>query len=276
MAVAADNLFPDYIPRDEERAIVTAVERVRATGNSEAVLLYGPGGVGKTYLVRELPYRQATGEAVAWLRPIDLDDHAYWQLPALQENVARQLDPDGEYFSRYTDYARPLSATEFVTAEVLASRISNARRIFLECYAEYVKSTGKTVVMVFDTVEAVRGMALLIMLTQWMKSLPGTLFILSGRPAPNGGRARADDPIRVGLVDPHRPMPVTPVQLGEFSRQAAEQYLAQSRVAAGLSSGERAKVILLTRGHPLWLALAVSYLDGNKLPREAADPLALI
>jgi hypothetical protein len=47
MAVAVDNLFPDYIPRDEEeREIVAAVGRVRGSGNSEAVLLYGPGGVG--------------------------------------------------------------------------------------------------------------------------------------------------------------------------------------------------------------------------------------
>ena len=60
MAVAANNLFPDYIPREEERQIVAAVGRVRGSGNSEAVLLYGPGGVGKTWLVRELPERQAT------------------------------------------------------------------------------------------------------------------------------------------------------------------------------------------------------------------------
>ena len=95
MAVAVDNLFPDYIPRDEEeREIVAAVGRVRGSGNSEAVLLYGPGGVGKTWLERELPARQATADAVTWLHPIDLDDHAYWQLPALQDNVAGQLDPE--------------------------------------------------------------------------------------------------------------------------------------------------------------------------------------
>ena len=97
MAVAVDNLFPDYIPRDEEeREIVAAAGRVHGSGNSEAVLLYGPGGVGKTWLVRELPARQSTADAVTWLHPIDLDDHAYWQLPALQDNVAGQLDPRDE------------------------------------------------------------------------------------------------------------------------------------------------------------------------------------
>jgi tetratricopeptide (TPR) repeat protein len=277
MAVAADNLFPDYIPRDEERAIVTAVDHVRGTGNSEAVLLYGLGGVGKTWLVRELPARQATADTVAWLHPIDLDDHAHWQLPALQDNVAGQLDPRDEYFSRYTECARPLSATaEFITTEAQASRLGNARRIFLECYAEYVSATGKTVVIAFDTVEAVRGNPLLTMLIQWMKSLPGTLFILSGRPMPNGARTRTDDPIRAGLADRHRPMPVATVELGEFTQEAAEQYLAESRAGAGLDVAERAKIILLTRGHPLWLALAVAHLDDNGLPREASVPLAVV
>jgi tetratricopeptide (TPR) repeat protein len=277
MAVAADNLFPDYIPRDEELEIVAAVGRVRGSGNSEAALLYGPGGVGKTWLVRELPARQATADAVTWLHPIDLDDHAYWQLPALQDNVAGQLDPRDEYFSRYTEYARPLSAAaEFITAEVQASRIGNARRIFFECYADYVTATGTTVVMIFDTVEAVRGNPLLTMITQWMKSLPSTLFILSGRPMPNDGRPRIDEPIRAGLTDSHRPMPVVTVELGEFSRPAAEQYLTESRATAGLDAVERTKIILLTRGHPLWMALAVAELDDHGLPREADVPLDVV
>jgi tetratricopeptide (TPR) repeat protein len=277
MAVAADNLFPDYIPRDEERAIVAAVDHVRDTGNSEALLLYGLGGVGKTWLVRELPARQATADAVTWLHPIDLDDHAYWQLPALQDNVAGQLDPRDVYFGPYTKYARPLSATdEFVTTEAQASRLGNARRIFLECYANYVTATGKTVVMAFDTVEAVRGNPLLTILTQWMKSLPGTLFILSGRPMPNGGGTRTEDPIRAGLTDPHRPMRVATIELGEFTHEAAEQYLAESRAGTGLDATERSKIILLTRGHPLWLALAVAHLDNNGLPEEAAAPLTVV
>ena len=39
-------------------------------------------------------------------------------------------------------------------------------------------------------------------------------------------------------------MPVVTVELGEFSRQAAEQYLTESRATAGLDAGERTKIIL--------------------------------
>ena len=47
--------------------------------------------------------------------------------------------------------------------------------------------------MTFDTVEAMRGIYLLYTLTQWMKSLPGTLFILSGRPMVAAGGPAGPD-----------------------------------------------------------------------------------
>ena len=278
MAVAANNLFPDYIPRDEEQVIATAVERVRTTGNSEAVLLFGPGGVGKTRLVRELPERLAAIDGVVCLSPVDLDDQEYWLLTNLQANVASQLDPAGEYFGRYSAYLSQslASARERVTQETAVSRLSHVRQIFLDCYGNYVRSTGKTIVLISDTVEAIRGMSILVTAAQWMKSLPGTLFVMSGRPMPDNGQGTTVDPIEEELAYQRRPMPVTKVPLGVFSRPMAERYLMESRVATGLSKEERAKVILLTRGHPLWLALAVSYLDGSRLPEEADAALAAI
>ena len=264
-----DDLFPRYVPRNEAREILAALERVRQTGNKQAVLLYGNGGVGKTVLLRVLAEQRAADQAVAWLRPIDLDDQEFWLLATLQQHVAEQLDPDGTYFGRYRDcLARPTLPGERVTEELAFSRLAYGRRVFLDCYGEYVRETGKTVVMAFDTVEAVRGVPLLITLTQWMKSLPATLFILAGRPVPDGDVAAAD-PIAAELTDPHRPLPVTQIVLGEFSRAAAEEYLAASRITAGLTDQERTNIVLLTRGHPLWLTLAVSYLDEYGIPREA-------
>ena len=276
--MAEDDLFPPYILRDEEQDILAVIRHVQKDRKSQAVLLYGPGGVGKTRLVRALADRQARTDAVTWLRPVDLDDQEYWLLTNLQASVARQLDPDSTYFRPFTEYlSRPLaSAREHVTADTVISRIGYGRRIFLDCYHDYVRGRDTTVVMVFDTAEVIRGMTLLVALTQWMKSLPATAFIVSGRPMPDGAGGRQDDPIEEELADPHRPMPVTKVPLGEFSRPAAERYLAESRVAQGLTNQEKAKIVLLTRGHPLWLALAVSYLDVSGLPEEATVSLPTI
>jgi tetratricopeptide (TPR) repeat protein len=268
--------YPAYIRRDEEDEILAVVRHVLESEVSRAVLLYGEGGVGKTWLVRALA-RQSAALPVTWLPPIDMDDPEYWLLTNLQASVAKQLDPDGEYFREYTEeYAKPPEPDrEIVTAEAVVSHIGHVRQLFLSCYRDYVRGTGKPVVMVFDTIEAIRGMSLLITLTrEWMASLPRTLFILAGRPVPGGDRA--GDPIYEQLMDTHEPMPVTTVRLREFSQATAAEYLSRSAVAVGVTDKDRTKLILLTGGHPLWLALTVSYLSERGVPEEAGTELAVL
>ena len=60
--------------------------------------------------------------------------------------------------------------------------------------------------------EAIRGTYLLVTLTQWMKALPSTLFILSGRPTPDHGDD--NDPILSEFADPHQLVPVEPSTSG--------------------------------------------------------------
>ena len=72
--------------------------------------------------------------------------------------------------------------------------------------------TAKTiVVLTLDTIEAIRSMYLLLTLTQWMKELPHTLFILSGRP-PGG---HEPDPLREEL---DRPAPAAAERRGGAAR----------------------------------------------------------
>ncbi len=271
-----ENLFPAYIPRQEERQILDVVEQVRQDGRSRALLLYGQGGVGKTRLVRGLAQRYSADRAIAWLDPIDIDDTEYWLLSNLEENVARQLDPDNRYFGPYAKYLSqlPRYTRTQVSAETVVSHLGRIKQVFTECYKEFIAKSGKTVVLAFDTVETIRGMYLLPTLTQWMKLLPATLFILSGRPLPDHNEDQ--DPIQRELEDPYQRIPVTTVHLGEFTREAAAEYLERSSVAVGLATEERMKLVLLTRGHPLWLALAVSYLGTKGIPEEAEAPLQFI
>ena len=111
---------------------------------------------------------------------------------------------------------------------------------------EYITATETTVVMTFDTVEAMRGIYLLYTLTQWMKSLPGTLFILSGRPMVAPGDR--PDPIRDELEDTHANMPVTELTLGPFSHEIALKYLRRSEVSGALSARRCENLALLTQG----------------------------
>jgi hypothetical protein len=266
-----DALFPKYIPRVEEQVIREEAAHVVADGQSRVVLLYGPGGIGKTSLIRALAQRGSSDDATVWIRPIDIDDPEYWLLSNLEQQVAEQLDrecfrPYFSYLSRLPAYTRP-----DIGHETVVSHLGRIKRVFTQCYTDFVKSSGKTVVIAFDTIETMRGMYLLLTLTQWMKALPATLFILSGRP-PLGGEG-AFDPIRSELNDPHKQIPARVVRLAEFSQPDAFDYLNNSGIATHVSDEEKGKLVLLARGHPLWLAFAVSYLDEKGMPEEASRPL---
>jgi tetratricopeptide (TPR) repeat protein len=268
--------FPAHIPREEEQQVRQEATQVRSDRRSRVVMLYGPGGIGKTSLVRELA-RAAGDETIIWTEPVDADDPEYWLLSNLERKVAAQLDPDNRYFSRYLDYLThlPQYMRPHSDYEAVVGHLGRIKSVFVQCYTNFVEDTGKTVVIILDTMEAIRGMYLLLTLTRWMKALPGTLFILSGRPLP--GNADTEDPIRRELEDdPYRALPVTTIHLAEFTRAAALDYLNKSAQASGLTEEEQEKLVHLTRGHPLWLAFALDYLTAVGLPEEAELSLAEI
>jgi tetratricopeptide (TPR) repeat protein/GTPase SAR1 family protein len=271
--VDAVTVFPPYIPRAQEHALRREALRVQRSKNSRAVMLYGEGGIGKTWLVRQLAHR-STDESISWVEPIDVDDPDYWLLSNLEQRIAADLDPQNAYFGEYLDYVSrlPTSARHRVRHETVVTHLGRIKHVFEECYTHFVKDTGKTVVMTFDTVETIRSVYLLYTITQWMKALPGTLFVLSGRPP----GSTETDPIRSELEDPHQRMPVSTIHLTEFTQKAAREYLVGSSVAASLSPSEVEKIILLTRGHPLWLAFTISYLGEKGLPEEARASLPAI
>ena len=261
-----------YVSRPEELRITEQAALVQEDLRSRVVLLYGPGGAGKTSLVRQLALANTAEQTTIWLDPIDLDDPESWLLSNLERRVARRMDPENRYFGPYHDYISrlPVFARPPVNSETVLGHLGRVKRIFTECYTRFVAETGMTVVMTFDTVEAIRGMYLLVTLTQWMKALPNTLFIVSGRE-----NHRSPDPIRTELEDSHASLPVTTVSMGGFTWHAALGYLNASPVVVGLTDNEKAKLVHLTRGHPLWMAFTISYLKEIGLPAEAETvPLA--
>ena len=270
LLVTEEEMFPRYIPREEERFIQAEIARVRSDGWSRAVLVYGSGGIGKTSLLRKMA--EASSDPDRRLGDPDRpDDPESWLLSDVERSIAQQIDPDNSYFELYQRYVTTLPRfTRPPGHTAVLSHLGRIKQVFLSCFQDYIESTGRTVVMVFNTVEAVRGMYLLFTLTQWMKAVPGTLFILSGRPPPYG----QPDQIKAELEGPHQRMPLTIVLLREFTQASALAYLDRSGIGAALSADEKLKLVLLSRGHPLWLAFTVGYLHNEGLPQEAGAPLS--
>lgn len=261
-----------YIRRREEAIIRKQAELVRGDGVSRAVLLYGAGGVGKTRLVRALASEYDSGQGgIIWVQPIDVDDSEYWLLSNLERVVASTLDPKRGYFGPYFCYVSrlPRYAGELVGNETLVSHRGRIKQEFLECYRSFVLGTGSTVVITLDTVEAIRSMYLLLPFIQWMKALPRTLFILSGRPMT---RREHQDPIREQLGDPHQPLKWTEIKLEGFSREETLHFLDSSALQQSLTVDEKKQLVDLTEGHPLWLALSVDFLVQSDPPPEMVKP----
>lgn len=257
-----------YIPRREESAIRDQVEKVRNDGTTRVLLIYGPGGAGKTVLVQQMAQRTGTAAGdVVWVPPIDVDDSEYWLLSNLETAVAGAVDPERRHFGPYFDYLARLSRYHGgrVSYETVLTQLGRIDRTFAECYRAFVQGTGRTVVITLDTIEAIRSMYLLLTLTQWMKQLPRTLFILSGRPL---SRREHRDPIREELSDPHHPLVFSEIDLSGFDDAEAKLFLQRSELSGTLSEDEQDQLIALTVGQPLWLALAVEYLQLNDLPPE--------
>ncbi len=274
--MSTTTLYPQYVSRSaEQRRILAQVAEVKESGLSRAVLLYGLGGVGKTRMVREFPKIDETPQVI-WLEPIDVDDSQHWLLSNLEQRVADELDPGRRYFAAYHEYVSELPRHRLMSAsrETVLDYLNRIKVVFTQCYEKYIRETGNTVVMTFDTVEAIRGMHFLRTLTRWMKALPQTLFILAGRSMP--GPSDAPDPILASLEDPPLNMNVSLVSLGNFSAEDSRRYLSQLGDETDLSEEEAEKFIHLTQGNPLWLAFTVDYLAEFGMPEEAEDSLEQI
>ena len=259
-----------YIPRAEEEDIRRQLRVVQADHKSRGVLLYGPGGVGKTSLVRQMA-RDNLDDNTIWLEPIDVDDHVCWLLSNLECRVASGLDPNDDYFTEYRRQLSRLPSTtrSDISHETIISYLGRIKEVFASCYEKYVTTEKKTVVIVFDTVETIRGTNLVLTLAQWMKALPvGTLFILSGRPLVSDHEGQQDQ-LEAELDSRYQGISVTTIEVGGFTRTDARDYIRNSGVSKDLVGQEEEKLVLLSRGHPLWLAFMIDYLTTEGVPPEA-------
>ena len=178
-------VFPEYIQRvDAQNQIMENIEQVKQSGVSRAFLLYGEGGRGKTVLQRNLPSMFKKRNDIKWVGPIDLDDIQFWSLFNIKYYLADILNGECKgFFSDYQDllddyekYSQNLKTDQNIDYDkVLDDEFQNA-------YKNFGDISGKTIVLQFDTVEAVRDFDVFYEIISWLKKMPKTLLLISGRP----------------------------------------------------------------------------------------------
>ena len=224
------NLFPTYTPREkQQKQVEKLVSLVQEDSQSRTILLYGAGGVGKTYFVRNLP-ENFDADYLKWVGPIDLDDSEFWSLIHLKLSVAQHLGK--AYFQEYFTHLSQYKQQQIDTEEKQAAYQYEENRLFLQAYKEFLDKSGKIPLIILDTVEAIRGVDVVAALIDWMKQLPNTVFILSGRPVVDN--EQEDEISKTLKFSPE--MPCDTVRLEGFSPKEGLAYLNSSGIIAGLDS----------------------------------------
>lgn len=262
-------LFPQYTPRQvEEQEIETVIREVQQAGTSKAVLVYGGGGVGKSYLLRNLA-KQIDIEKTICVGPIDIDDAEYWSITNLSRHIADELS-HSSYFQEYRDAltSMPNVEKDKMGHETVLAHLRRTKRIFVEDYEKFILESELTPVLIIDTIEAIRGTDTVNRLLLWLKKLPGTVFVLAGRPVsfdPNF--PDMIDPVEKELIEAPK-VPYVKINIQEFTHNESLDYLNASAIVANLDESEKEKLAFMSKGHPLWLALSIYYLNTIGIPEE--------
>ena len=146
-------LFPAYIHRTKiQQKVNDNVKQVQETGQSRALFLYGEGGRGKTVLQRNLPDVFLNRVDIKWVDLIDLDDIQFWSLGNIRDYLVDFLSEDNaEYFKNYR---------HFESSHTSQNNDDYARQLderFQKAYKAFGDDSNKTIILRFDTVEAIRN-----------------------------------------------------------------------------------------------------------------------
>ncbi len=257
-------IFP-YIDRPEfrqkvESALSTAIERDKQF----AILIYGNGGTGKTSFLRDF-VNTSQIKNVIWIGPYDMDDPQYWIFSNLAQEIASILDPSRKHFLPYWEFLIrvPKFEQSKVGHETVISKLREGDSIFFDCYRQCIEQTKQIPILVFDTIEAMRGLDIFKRLLDWLSKLERGYFILAGRPPL---KTKNEDLQMFEKIIPHSSIP-----LGKFSLTESTKYLRGSVIGDTLTDDDTKNLAFLCDYSPLLLALTIDNLTTRNLTVWSKD-----
>lgn len=258
--------FPFFVNRQEELEVIRhAIARV---GERQAVLVHGPGGIGKTRLLQKVREEYARAPSLIVTEVLDLCD-VELRIPIRWENqVAQQLGEKQAFAGFLAQYRELL---EFEAREVSIETQAKYREQAHEAFVQGVNDVAgeKRIVLLMDTLEdAQRAGALWPHLLSLMPRLNNVVWILAGRRCDD---VRADVEARLGAGNVHW------LPLSGFDQHAADEYFDEyfkRPSVVSLDPEMREKIRLLTDGRPILMALAILWLE-NEMPLPEIEQMSV-
>lgn len=254
-----------FVGRAEE---IAAFEKVLQNpyGEERQIFVWGPGGIGKTWLVRHLLEVAAQNNQDTLVLPHLIDmystgsQHIEGVMDAIVERLERQTDDD--IFTSYHEAHQELQKARQVrgySSEGIEDKLAKMQAAFRHCLGKVVVETP--VVLALDTFEHVHNTPV----EAWVVSedglqMPGLVCIIAGR-TPN-------------------PLNQAQAALGGLSDEAAldlyDQYTGRAHERTPEQQTFVHKLNEKADHNPLLLSLAFTWLDFNALPPEKLDEVSQI
>lgn len=240
--------FPEFVGRDTE--LQTIEDLVHQRGTRKVLLVHGIGGIGKTRLLQEAKNRLGREKDTLFTSVLDLDDTAIRVPSNLGRAIAQDLGQEhfGEYLRRADEYMR--AGRERVDPETLLAHLKGADKVFLENYNRL--AAQKRIVILADAVETVQDTDMWRYFINIIEPMTNTLIIAAGRRC---DEVQGELQHRLG-AEAVAFLPVT-----GFGPEEAAKYFKQTEVGASVEQETQEKILFLTEGRPILLALVIEWLE---------------
>jgi tetratricopeptide (TPR) repeat protein len=259
--------FPFFVDREDELGVVR--QAISVAGKPQAVLIDGPGGIGKTQLLHKVREDYVSVPSFIVSEVLDLYESGL-RVPARWEHrVAGQIKEGTGAFADFWVQYRDLLELESrgVSAETLARARSRVDEAFIQGFNRV--AAEKRIALLLDTLEEAQNVgALWPHLLSLMGQLDNVVWIVAGRRC---------ELVRSDVVAKLRTQNVHWLPLEAFGQDAANAYFDEYFKRPSIVSLDpemREKIRLLTGGRPILIALAITWLE-NELPLPELEETSL-
>jgi tetratricopeptide (TPR) repeat protein len=239
--------FPSFIGRERE---LTGIDRqVRRQGKTVLINIAGPGGIGKTAILRKVKEQYLPEPDILVTKVIDFSQTIHRSEAWIMGQII-SLAP-----RRFKRYGQVLRKVQFATDPL--TRIHYEGELVNAFVADFNEVAAKVrFVILFDTLELIQDSPLFVFVLELVRRLENTVVLLAGR-------RNSEPDFLVELDRLFKPSQLKTIALAGFSEPEAFQYFEQTIPLhlKGIDPDLQKNIYFLSEGNPIKISLSLDWLD---------------